>query len=168
MLPTSSLASADSVFVSQNYGAKKEDRVRKGIWISLGMELVWSVLLLSVFFFETPLLEFISKSEDKEIIDNAKLNLNVSLPLYFPLGILLVLRMALQALEHKIIPLLSSSIELIIKILAATIFIPKWQYLGYVIAEPMSWVLCAVFVLSVFLILKHGNRLFVNKGGMEK
>lgn len=168
MLPTSSLASASSVFVSQNYGAKNEERVKKGILISIELELIWSIILLLVFLFEKPLLEFISKSKDAEIINNAKLNLNYSLPFYFPLGILLVLRMSLQALEHKIIPLISSSIELIIKILAATIFIPKWEYQGYVIAEPISWVLCALFVGGAFWKLKDKNKLFVNKGEIEK
>ncbi|MBO5105162.1 MAG: MATE family efflux transporter, partial [Ruminococcus sp.] len=42
MLPLGTIAMASSTFVSQNYGAKKMDRVRKGIRYSIMISTVWS------------------------------------------------------------------------------------------------------------------------------
>ena len=100
---------------------------------------------------------------DESVIANALLNLKVSAFCFFPLGVLFVLRNSMQAMGHKILPVLSSSIELGVKVLSAAVIVPAVGYPGVVAAEPVIWCLCAVF-LSVFYVTighqKQRNRVF--------
>ena len=59
---------------------------------------------------------------------NALMNLLINMIFFFPLGVLLTLRMTLQGINYKTIPLISSSMELVIKILASFVFVPLWGY----------------------------------------
>ena len=52
----------------------------------------------------------------------------------------------MQGMGQKTVPVLSSCIELAMKLLAAGWLIPKLGFLGVCITEPVTWVLMAVFV----------------------
>ena len=47
-------------------------------------------------------------------------------------------------------PLISSSLELVSKIIAAFVLIKHYGYLGACVAEPISWVLGALFLIFAF------------------
>ena len=79
------------------------------------------------------------------------MNLRINMLLFPPLGVLLILRTSLQGLGHRILPLISSSLELIIKGVAAFIFVPLWGYFGASIAEPSTWLICMLFLLVSFV-----------------
>ena len=44
ILPVSSISMAATTFVGQNYGAGRLDRVKKGMWVTLGMGLVYTLI----------------------------------------------------------------------------------------------------------------------------
>ena len=62
-------------------------------------------------------------------------------PFYAVLGILFNLRYSLQGLGRKLIPLVSSIIEFVGKILFVVLIIPHTGYLGVIICEPVIWCL---------------------------
>ena len=65
--------------------------------------------------------------------------------LFYPiLGILLNLRNSLQGLGEKLIPLVSSVIELVGKILFVILFIPTLKYTGVIWCEPIIWCLMCI------------------------
>ena len=84
-------------------------------------------------------------------MDNALMNLHINMIFFFPLGVLLILRTTLQGIGHKILPLISSSLELIFKVIASFIFVPLWGYFGASIAEPFTWLICMVFLLFSYI-----------------
>ena len=60
------------------------------------------------------------------------------------------MRHSMQAMGQKIAPVLSSCIELAMKILSASILIPGLGFLGTCITEPVTWFLMASFLLIVY------------------
>lgn len=70
----------------------------------------------------------------------------------------LVLRNTMQPMGYKISPVISSGIELGLKVLFAYAVVPKIGYLGVVITEPIIWVVCAVYLACVFWIGQRKQR----------
>lgn len=140
---TSGIASA--TFVSQNYGAKQLDRVRKGVRLAILITTIWSVLLVALApVILRPLISFISGSSKQELLDYGYKYLTFAYPFYIVLGVLIVLRNALQGLGSKLLPLGSSIIELIGKILFTVLIIPHLGIQGIIMCEPLIW--CAMML----------------------
>lgn len=153
MMPLSTVATANSTFVSQNYGAGQMGRIRGALRKVLLVELAWSVFSFGLSLVGGRfLVTLLTGTADEDMIHNALLNLRLSTAFFFPLGALLVLRTAMQSMKYKIVPVLSSSIELLMKVLACAFLIPSMGYLGVAVTEPAIWVVCALFLGTVFVI----------------
>lgn len=150
--PGTSIATAASVFVSQNYGAKNMKRANEGIKKSIFILLIWSIIVLIMYAIEEPLCRLISNTDDDVIIKNAVMYVKITLPFYFPLGILIIIRNCLQSLGRKIVPFISSSIELVFKIISGLVWIPNLGFIGECITEPITWVVCFIFCSTIYLI----------------
>ena len=151
-MPLASIASANATFASQNFGAGRIDRIREGIRKSSVISILWSaVFLFLILFAAGPMIQAMAGTDDPVIMENAVMNLHINMIFFFPLGILLILRTTLQGINHKVIPLVSSSLELLFKVICSFIFVPMWGYLGASIAEPVSWLICMVFLLVSYV-----------------
>lgn len=140
MMPAATLGMALSTFVSQNKGANQRDRIVEGVKITNIMSIAWAVIVTVILFFAAkPLVALLSGSSEPEVIENGALYLKLNAPFYSVLGILLGLRNSLQGLGRKLIPLVSSVIELLGKIVFVWIFIPILGYLGVILCEPVIW-----------------------------
>ena len=151
MQPLVTVGLACSTFVSQNFGAKKYDRIAKAIRYSLIYCAVWSVISFFVLWFlGAKATVLITGTGNAEVVRNTAMYLRINAPFYFVLGILFVLRFSIQSINRKIPPLISSAMELGTKIAAAFVFIPMWKYTGACIAEPLSWCIGAIYLSVVF------------------
>lgn len=111
MFPMSTVSGVTGPFVGQNYGAKRYPRIREANRKMLLVELIWSVFsILVCWTLGRPLVILLTATENEEIIANALLNLRLSTACFFPLGALFILRYSMQAMGHKVLPVLSSTI----------------------------------------------------------
>lgn len=151
MQPLVTVGLACSTFVSQNFGAKKYDRISKAIRYSLIYCAVWSVISFFILWFlGAKATVLITGTGNAEVVRNTAMYLRINAPFYFVLGILFVLRFSIQSINRKIPPLISSAMELGTKTAAAFAFIPMWKYTGACIAEPLSWCMGAIYLSVVF------------------
>ena len=149
-MPVIAMATAGSTFVSQNRGADKPDRIRKGmkqIWMfAFGTAIVMTVLMS---LFSGVLVRLVSGSSAPVVLENGARYLVWNAPFYSVLGVLLATRYALQSLGQKILPLISSGIELVGKILFMLFFIPRFGYNAVILCEPVIWCfMCAQLLWS--------------------
>lgn len=152
MMPMGTLASAASTFVGQNFGAAKTQRIKTAIRQSIAVVALWSIFCVAVGFSAGGALShLLIGTSDEVVIKNSVLNLRVCVLFFFPLGALLVLRNALQSLGHKVAPVVSSAVELLLKIVFCAVAVPRAGYLGVVVTEPVIWVVCAIFLTAVYL-----------------
>ena len=155
MMPMSSLATALTTFVSQNFGAGNKSRIKSAVKYANIINTIWSIIsVVFVYTLSIPLIRFISGSYDKELIANAKLYIAVAAPFFWALGILFDLRNALQGMDRKIEPLISSCIELICKIAFVLFVIPRVAYTGVVLTEPIIWVVMVLQLAYSFYMMK--------------
>lgn len=141
----SSMALAVSTFVSQNRGAGQRERIRKVMRISYAYDVVLTVLItILIYLFGESLMRLVTGTDESAIIQGGVQYLRIVGPSYVILGVLSQSRYALQGLGEKTLPLISSVIELVGKILFVWILIPKYQYTAVIWCEPVIWCVMAV------------------------
>lgn len=152
MMPCATVSASLSTFVSQNRGADNRERIIKGVKMGFKIVAFWGVIAtIIMFIFARPLVSLLSGSNEAVVIDNGSRYLMINAPFYAVLGILLILRNSLQGLGKKIVPLISSVIEFVGKIVFAWLCIPVLGYFGVIICEPVIWCLmCGQLVYSFF------------------
>ena len=147
-LPFISMGMAISTFVGQNMGADQPDRILKSLRIGVFYNIVAAVVVsLFLFVAARPLVALISGSNNDVILSNGSLMLYVVGPFYAVLGILMQSRFALQALGEKLLPMISSGIEFVGKIIFTAVFIPMFGYTAVVFCEPIIWCLMTIQLL---------------------
>lgn len=140
MMPGMTISMALSTFVSQNKGANQGYRIRKAVRYANILVICWGIIISVFLFFAAPtMVKILSGSTESTVIYNGAKYLIINAPFYGILGILLNLRNSLQGLGEKLIPLVSSIIELLGKILFVILLIPSLEYFGVIICEPVIW-----------------------------
>lgn len=153
MMPLASIATAYSTFTSQNWGAGKAARIRQTLKKVLAMEIGWGLIsCVAIFLIGGTAVRLLTGTSNSEIIEKAVLSLRIHFVCYPALGILLALRTSLQAIGRKIIPVVSSSFELAVKVVAGIWLIPMFGYLCVCLAEPVIWTVCALFLIVSYCI----------------
>ena len=71
-------------------------------------------------------------------------------PNYAVLGVLMQTRFALQGIGQKMLPLVSSIIELVGKIIFVLALIPVFKYMAVIFCEPVIWVDMTIYLLIIF------------------
>lgn len=151
-MPCGTLCVAISTFVSQNKGADNRERIRKSVRYANYLAVIWAVFITVVLFFTSSfLIKGLSGSSETVVIENGSRYLIINSMFYGVLGILLNLRCALQGLGRKVVPLISSIIELLGKVAFVILFIPSLKYFGVIICEPVIWCLmCSQLIYSFY------------------
>lgn len=152
VMPCSTISSSISTFVSQNKGANQIDRIKKGVKYGNYIAIIWGIMatIIMLLFSET-LISLISGSCSRVIVINGSRYLKINAPFYVVLGILLNLRHALQGIGRKIVPLISSIIECLGKIIFVLVCIPVLNYFGVILCEPIIWcVMCIQLAISFY------------------
>ena len=93
---------------------------------------------------------FVSGSSEPIVLENGARYLLWNAPFYAVLGILLSTRYALQSLGNKVLPLFSSVIELVGKVVFVVLFIPKFGYDAVILCEPIIWCVMAAYLVAVY------------------
>ena len=147
-----SLGMTSTTFVSQNYGAGKIDRIKKGVNVAIGIIWAYTVILviLSTFIIR-PIFAFVSGSENPELLNYGTTYLRFAYPFFIVLGPLIVLRNSLQGLGQKLLPLVSSFVELAGKILFTILIIPRLGVWGIILCEPLIWCVMTVQLTWAFV-----------------
>lgn len=153
MMPLGTLATAAATFASQNFGAGKYDRVYKGIKDAVLIAIGWSACaILIVFAIGKYMVKWLTGTSDAEIISNALMYMKINIVFFLVLSILLVLRSSLQGVGRKIVPVLGSGVELVLKFGAVNIITNRLGYFGVCILEPIIWGISAIMVLVDFVV----------------
>ena len=151
-LPITTVGLSITTFVSQNVGAEKPDRVRKGIRYGCIITTVWSVIALIILELLSPVfVKFLSGSDVDTVVTTGVNYLKFNVLFYIPLGILITLRCSLQGMGKKILPILSSVIELFGKVIFTFAVIPHMGYNGVIICEPVVWCAMAVYLVIAYI-----------------
>ena len=147
------LSTACATYCSQNLGAGKTDRIKKGIFTAFALAFSISVLtILTTFLYGEQLVKLVSGSKDPELIRLGTLYLKLNIPFYFFLVALVLLRSSLQGIRYKAAPLAASCVEMIGKTMIALLLVPRIGYMGIIVSEPIIWITCSAIVGVAFIV----------------
>ena len=151
MMVLSTLANSMATFSGQNHGAGRYDRIKKGLkQILLFSFGIATLLIIMIYSLGNLMVRGISGSSTPELINTAMFYLRVDLPFYYVLAIILITRTTLQGMGAKFVPIAASVMELGIKAFTAGYLAKMMGYTGIALCEPISWLVCAIYILIVF------------------
>lgn len=148
---------AMTTYSSQNIGAGKPERVRQGVRQSILICTGITTVLIGVcFVFGRSILSWLATTDSENIISAAVMYSKISILFFYVLGPLFILRCTLQGMGRKIIPVCSSVLEMLVKILSAYLLVPAFAYVGVAFTEPISWCVMTLLLGAAYLIRKPG------------
>ncbi|MCI9065021.1 MAG: MATE family efflux transporter [Lachnospiraceae bacterium] len=151
MMPYMAVSQTVSTFVAQNYGAGQMGRIRRAVRYSYLCGAVLTALISLVTIPLAPVMvRLLSGSSEAVVIENGALYLQVVAPCLMILALLNPTRFALQSIGNKILPVISSVIELIGKYLFVAFLIPNFQYMAVIFCEPVIWAFMDLELLWAF------------------
>ena len=118
---------------------------------SLAKELEKDGINFNCYSFARPVFEWVTSTKDPAIVDSAVMYAKISILFFYVLGPLFVFRCSLQGMGRKIVPLISSITEMLVKILSAMFLVPAFAYKGVAFTEPISWVLMTIILATAYM-----------------
>lgn len=148
MCPFDALATAVSTFASQNYGAAKISRIKKGIkeGVFIGVLYGLCIGLLLVLFGRPIAMIFIEKS-DTAIIDAASSYARAIGCFMWLIGILNVMRMTTQGLGFSSRAIFSGVMEMLARCVVSFALVPIFGFTAICFCDQSAW-LCAVLYIT--------------------
>lgn len=166
MMPFSVLATTMATYCSQNLGAGQLSRIKAGIWRALFLSWVWCLIVVAIVYTIVPtLIYMVTGSTTPDIIDTATKYLHINALFYFVTVVISVLRNSLQGLGDLTTPLISSSIELVGKVLIVIVLVPRLDYMGVIVSEPIIWF---IMVIPLIAQVAFGKTFRTIRGEIQK
>ncbi len=145
MLPFSVFGVTLATYCGQNLGAGKYSRIKKGIRDTVLLTIVWCLLVMLAAFTISPfLVKMVTATTEIEIIETASLYLKINTIFYIVPAIICLFRNSMQGFGDSITPVISSSLELIGKVLIAFFLAPAIGYMGIIVSEPIVWCIMVI------------------------
>lgn len=143
---------AMTTYTSQNMGAGDAKRVSRGvrhaIFIEWGMAVAVQVIWFAI---GEKIIIWLTHTDNEVIMEAAQMYMDIGGWFLYVLGPLFILRCTLQGMGRKIIPLVSSFVEMMIKILSASFLVPAFGYVGVAFTEPISWVIMIIPLITAYV-----------------
>lgn len=151
ILPVLSFSMASTTFTGQNYGAGKMDRVKKGMWLTLVMSIIYTILTGVL------LLEFDNQvirlfSQEKDVIEAGVRAMKYFCPFYMLLGILHSLAGTVRGLGKTVPPMIIIFISLCLFRVICILYVIPMTSIDYVyVLYPISWLIGAILMVAYFI-----------------
>ncbi len=150
MSPFDAIATGTSTFISQNYGAKKIDRIKSGIKYGLLIGLFYGIFIgIILILFGNKLSMIFLPPIHTDIIRASALFLQISGYAFWILGILVISRLIVQGLGFSYLAVLTGVIEMLARVLVSIFLVDKLKYFAICIAEPITWITGSIYIVTI-------------------
>lgn len=151
--PFDALGVAVSTFLSQNLGARKKDRIIKGLWQGTAIGVVYGLLLgILLCNCGSKLAELFVKKEETEVLKYAGEYARALGIFYWLIGFLNIWRPSVQSIGYSGKAMFAGFFELAARSLVTWIFVPVYGYTAICYADPMAWIFSLCFIIPVMFI----------------
>lgn len=155
-MPVQDFGNAFSTFAAQNYGAGKEDRIRRGIRSAVTITVLFSLAVSAlIFLFASPLMGLFVQDGEAEIIAAGVSYLRIEGSFYLLIGILFLWYGFYRAVEKPSMSLILTIISLGTRVfLSYTLSaVPSIGVTGIWISVPVGWFLADLTGLICYFLL---------------
>lgn len=145
MIMFSVFGQAMATYCGQNLGAGEIGRIKKGIKVAIFYTCIWCTFtIIASYTIGSWLVYLVTGNRNTVIIENATNYLKFDTLFYYVTAFICIIRNALQGIGDRITPLVSSSLEMIGKIVLAWLLIPCLGYTGVILSEPIVWFIMVI------------------------
>lgn len=163
-MPTQEFGNAYSLFISQNYGAKKTDRIHQGTKIAMGVSFSFCIFIsVFIWIFPAQLMGlFVDGTETQIILEGVKY-LRIEGSFYFAIGCLFLLYGFYRGIQRAEMSFLLTIISLGTRVALAYIFAPTMLGVTAIWwAIPIGWLLADT--VGILYYKKTIESTFINGG----
>ena len=152
MQPAATAGLAMSSYTSQNYGAKRFDRIITGLKVCIGISAVTYVIFGTIMvFFPKQLASLILNGSEQ--IEHAVQFLPICGIMIFSVDILFVIRNGVQGMGFPFIPMLSGIAEMLLRIGAIIMLTGRIGFRATAVAEIFAWMGALIINVVAFMVV---------------
>lgn len=146
-MPVQDFGNAFSTFIAQNFGARRQDRIRQGIrcaWLTT--TLFAGIVSILVFLFASELMSIFIPASEQEIISISVAYLQIEGSFYIGIGYLFLFYGYFRAISRPSVSLILTIISLGTRVILAYSLaaIPDLSYNGIWWSVPIGWILADI------------------------
>lgn len=154
--PFDALGQTMAPYAGQNIGARKLDRVGKGLRAACIIGFIVSGLMVIVVkLFGDQLTMLFLDEKDPVIMQNSTQFLIIVSAFYCLLTLVNTVRFTIQGMGFSSLAIIAGVMEMIARGIAGMLLVPAFGYLGACYSSPLAWLLADVFLIPAFFLCKR-------------
>lgn len=154
--PFDALGQTMAPYAGQNIGARKLDRVGKGLRAACIIGFIVSGLMVIVVkLFGGQLTMLFLDEKDPVIMQNSTQFLIIVSAFYCLLTLVNTVRFTIQGMGFSSLAIIAGVMEMIARGIAGMLLVPVFGYLGACYSSPLAWLLADAFLIPAFFLCKR-------------
>lgn len=154
--PFDALGQTMAPYAGQNIGARKLDRVGKGLRAACIIGFIVSGLMVIVVkLFGDQLTMLFLDEKDPVIMQNSTQFLIIVSAFYCLLTLVNTVRFTIQGMGFSSLAIIAGVMEMIARGIAGILLVPAFGYLGACYSSPLAWLLADAFLIPAFFLCKR-------------
>ena len=154
--PFDALGQTMAPYAGQNIGARKLDRVGKGLRAACIIGFIVSGLMVIVVkLFGDQLTMLFLDEKDPVIMQNSTQFLIIVSAIYCLLTLVNTVRFTIQGMGFSSLAIIAGVMEMIARGIAGMLLVPAFGYLGACYSSPLAWLLADAFLIPAFFLCKR-------------
>ncbi len=147
---------AMATYCGQNLGARKMERITRGVKDAICLMLVYFVFTFIVIYpFADWMMHLFVDSGEAEVVSRAAQFMRIANYFYPALGLLTILRYSIQGLGFSNLSMLSGVMEMIARCGVSLWLVPALTWTGVCLGDPVAWIMADVFLIPAFIWVQH-------------
>lgn len=143
---------AMATYCGQNLGARRMDRVTKGVKDAIRLMLIYFVFTFALIYpFADWMMRLFVDSGEAEVMGRAAQFMRIANYFYPALGLLTILRYSIQGLGFSNLSMLSGVMEMIARCGVSLWLVPALAWTGVCLGDPVAWCMADLFLIPAFL-----------------
>lgn len=143
---------AMATYCGQNLGARRMDRVTKGVKDAIKLMLIYFVFTFALIYpFADWMMRLFVDSGEAEVVGRAAQFMRIANYFYPVLGLLTILRYSIQGLGFSNLSMLSGVMEMIARCGVSLWLVPALAWTGVCLGDPVAWIMADLFLIPAFL-----------------
>ena len=145
------LGSTMATYGGQNVGARRLDRVDRGLKVGTLVGCIYAVAAFVIlwFFGDVIALLFVD-AEETQILQNTKFFLTACSVFYIPLVFVNTVRFMIQGLGYSKLAVLAGVCEMAARSVVGFVFVPMFGYKAACFASPVAWIAADLFLVPAY------------------
>jgi len=164
MIVQQNIAHGTTGFLAQNNGGGRTDRLRKGFFTGLKMEVIYSLIMgIIIFVFARPFVTLFVGNEGTKVVDSGVQYLRIMSFLYLLPGVTNILQGFFRGLGKLKITLNSTFTQIVGRVIAAYLMAPYFGLKGIALACLVGWICMMAYELPRFIKIWKRNKPIVKE-----